>query len=380
MSKNTDEMKGAYYMMPVAAALALARKYGLRVSDRGANVTVFNGQTQAVLTPRSKFAPSALVKMLLAHERSERATTAASTQRHDERAGEVAAGGEPDPDHQWLTVTPAMAEAFLAKNRNFRHLNDDHVIRLAVMMERGEWDANGQTLKFDRDGYMVDGQHRCHACVLSGRPFRTLVVRNVASDANVDTTARARTLVDVARHVGVSSAQHTAPVVAWWYAIEAGARTHKQVLQLMRALSPELFAERLRRDRGDIEHAMRVAPPRSVMSQTPAVILWLWVIRGLGGAREPVEQFLLDVGTGAELKAGDSALALRTWLFSRGTSRRKPHITLAALVQAWNARVRGTKRMSVESFNSPMTVDSEIPEPLPGLKAAAPSEAKARGN
>jgi hypothetical protein len=45
---------------------------------------------------------------------------------------------------------------------------------------------------------MIDGQHRCFACIKSGVPFLTLVVRNIARQAydRIDLGAK-RTNVDV---------------------------------------------------------------------------------------------------------------------------------------------------------------------------------------
>jgi hypothetical protein len=86
-----------------------------------------------------------------------------------------------------VKVTPAMAKKFLAKSKNVRNLVEDRAMSLANQMLRGFWELNGQTLKFDTEGNLTDGQHRCRACIMAGIPFETWVVYNVPSSINIDT-------------------------------------------------------------------------------------------------------------------------------------------------------------------------------------------------
>ena len=81
-------------------------------------------------------------------------------------------------------VTPEMAAQWLeTHNTGNRSIRLAHVTRLASDMSDGNWVAsNGESIKFDIDGRLVDGQHRLSACVLANIPISCLVVRGVAPD------------------------------------------------------------------------------------------------------------------------------------------------------------------------------------------------------
>mgnify|MGYP000517583782 CR=1 FL=1 len=67
-------------------------------------------------------------------------------------------------------ITPQMACEMLKKQRNVRVLKRKEVERYVRALKRG-WKLNGETIKFDKDGYLIDGQHRLTACAESGIAF-----------------------------------------------------------------------------------------------------------------------------------------------------------------------------------------------------------------
>ncbi|MBR1526588.1 MAG: hypothetical protein IJ640_08010, partial [Prevotella sp.] len=56
-------------------------------------------------------------------------------------------------------VTPAQARKWLADMRTNRAIKPRLVNRYARQMTRGNWHDNGETLKFDTNGKLCDGQH-----------------------------------------------------------------------------------------------------------------------------------------------------------------------------------------------------------------------------
>lgn len=98
-----------------------------------------------------------------------------------------------------LTITPETAAAMLTTNAMNRPISRAHVERLSGAMQRGEWELNGATIKVASTGRLLDGQHRLTACVESGRPFKTLVVRGLPESAfgTIDQVARSRKISDV---------------------------------------------------------------------------------------------------------------------------------------------------------------------------------------
>ena len=112
-------------------------------------------------------------------------------------------------------VTPAMAAEWLTKNTHNRRLIKGHVDTLVASLQRGEWMLNGETIKFARDGRLLDGQHRLSACVTAGVGFSTWVAYGVESEAfdTIDVNARSRKVSDILSLHGKENATHLAACV-----------------------------------------------------------------------------------------------------------------------------------------------------------------------
>ena len=81
-------------------------------------------------------------------------------------------------------IDPDTAAQYLELNRdNNRNLVASSYSKYAQDMKAGDWKLNGQSIKFDKDGNLFDGQHRIKAGIVSGESFLSLVVRNVANEA-----------------------------------------------------------------------------------------------------------------------------------------------------------------------------------------------------
>ena len=79
-----------------------------------------------------------------------------------------------------VTITPTDAARILAENNlNNRKINQANVRKYADDMLLGKFELNGDTIRFYADGTLADGQHRLMACVLSGVPFKTYVVKGL---------------------------------------------------------------------------------------------------------------------------------------------------------------------------------------------------------
>jgi len=80
------------------------------------------------------------------------------------------------------TITPAKARQYIEKNTRNRKLSNSTVKRLASAIDRGEWCINGEAIKFDETGRLLDGQHRLSAILIAGKAIETCVVRNLDPD------------------------------------------------------------------------------------------------------------------------------------------------------------------------------------------------------
>jgi hypothetical protein len=66
-----------------------------------------------------------------------------------------------------VLVDKTIAESWLAANTHNRKLRNFRVDQMARNMKVGQWDDNGETIKFSRTGVLLDGQHRLSAVIES---------------------------------------------------------------------------------------------------------------------------------------------------------------------------------------------------------------------
>lgn len=69
-----------------------------------------------------------------------------------------------------VKVTPSLATLYLSKsiNSHNRQVYMGHVERIAKAIQDGEWETTNEVPAFDKEGNLLDGQHRFMAVVLSG--------------------------------------------------------------------------------------------------------------------------------------------------------------------------------------------------------------------
>lgn len=100
-------------------------------------------------------------------------------------------------------VTPEMASVMLCRNGANRRINERHVAFLSNQMKNGEWSLNGQTIVVDREGNLLDGQHRLSAVVRSGEAIEMLLCSGANPEVmpTID-TGRSRSAADVLKMNG----------------------------------------------------------------------------------------------------------------------------------------------------------------------------------
>lgn len=81
------------------------------------------------------------------------------------------------------TITPKKAMDWLKRNVHNRPLSQRTVDHYARAMTAGQWKFNGDAVRFNGNGDLIDGQHRLSACVKSGVSFDCYVVSGLDHDA-----------------------------------------------------------------------------------------------------------------------------------------------------------------------------------------------------
>jgi hypothetical protein len=97
-------------------------------------------------------------------------------------------------------VTPEVAEKWLRHNNRNRPLSNVEVQQHVRDMKAGNWLQTGQTVGFDWNGNLSNGQHRLQAIVLSGVPQQLLVVRGL--------DPKAQDVTDIGKKRSIADALH----------------------------------------------------------------------------------------------------------------------------------------------------------------------------
>lgn len=129
---------------------------------------------------------------------------------------------------QVQTITPALAQVWMARNTHNRPMSDFVVKKYAKYMTDGQWRLNGEPIIFAKDGSLMSGQHRLQACINSGASFQSVVITGVDRNtfATLDTHRR-RTAGDVLSIDGVKNSLRVAAAARAYVRMKHGSWTSR---------------------------------------------------------------------------------------------------------------------------------------------------------
>lgn len=248
-----------------------------------------------------------------------------------------------------INVTPEMATQWLKEyNKNNRPIRRYRVLEMARDMRDGLFLRNGDSIKFDKNGRLIDGQHRLSACVESGCVLRDQLVIVGLDPECIDTidSGAKRTAADKLKMNGVKNSV----VVS----------TAAKILVHYMA--------------GDLSFCAHISSPQRVLAEAKmpryplqeATSLAARIWDALGGSKglycavlsiclhydkAKTKDFVQGVATGEGLKKGDPALTYRNYLIRNMQAKRGRRSASWAfqgqiLIKAINAFFSG-KKLSV---------------------------------
>lgn len=235
-------------------------------------------------------------------------------------------------------ITPKLAAKWLTKNTTNRPLSQRTVDSYAAAMVAGEWHLNGDTVRFDRNGNLIDGQHRLHACVKSGKSFLCYVVTDLPPEA-FDTIdqGRPRTLSDVLARRGEKHYSTLASALRMLWRLQNGTMTFNQESKLR----PQVMDTLLDANPGIRDGV--AAARETVDAKGPAIIgvSTIAVLWYLFNQIKPQKnrEFWSRVMEGIELTKTMPEYILRRRLLSNATSQAKlsNEVICALVIKTWNA-------------------------------------------
>lgn len=113
-------------------------------------------------------------------------------------------------------VTPVMARDVLANHNGInRKINESHWRALMRNMENKTWRFNGDTIRFNKDGDLIDGQHRLTALSKCDKTLPMIIIKGFDKEVikTIDQEIKPRNLGDLLSMDGVKNANNVASCI-----------------------------------------------------------------------------------------------------------------------------------------------------------------------
>jgi len=259
-----------------------------------------------------------------------------------------------------ILVTPAMARAWLDQNRDDnRKVSLANVRKLAHAMKSGEWMINGETIKFDTKGRLLDGQHRLFA-VLEADVSVYMEVRYGLDERAMYTidTGKKRTMANAVQMAGHKNSSLVAGAinVILGYLNDDLEQTVSAVKRSATNIEAVEFAE-MHPELAGLATKVEGLKLRSI--GPPAMILgFFWIFSQRDSDMAHI--FMEDLAVGASLRLDDPVFVLRERLLNNRASKSVKltrRVMAALIIKAWNARQAGRSMLRLA-----FAVNEEFPE------------------
>ena len=301
--------------------------------------------------------------------RTKIAAVAATASQTDRREVEqiVTQAKVGDYQSEKSAVTPGMAALlFIEHNPYNRDWKGAWSLELLRRMEEGQWEANGDTVRFYRDGVIADGQNRLGAIALFNKVVDVIIVYGLNRKAILTVDGgKTRYASDEAKLSGIDNATAKEKIIkmAASYQVKSGNKTAQNRSEV--EVSREIAA-----NNRDLETAInlglesgdKVAKP--ALKPLPASTVAYLMIKGkwpLATIREKLSLFQ----TGVSADGGDDPFFVAVKLIERSqaaTNRRDKLSTtkeLGIVLYAMLQRERGVKAVSTAKFRD--AVKHQVP-------------------
>ena len=243
-------------------------------------------------------------------------------------------------------VTPAKAQKWLEGcNIGNRNISQRVVEKYARDMVNGHWKPVGDPIRFDRNGVLRDGQHRCLAIVKTGQSVEVAVFRGMdPEDFQVVDTGKKRTAGNVLQTAKYPNPNSLAAVLQLLDAYEDGQFATANSSPNYQYTSPEILELAEEYEEYGIEGDVRaMLAHRRDCPLTDSVVAAARFLQRQVSDEDTVEEFWDGVNYTA--RRGDARFSLRDWAKKnkgRGSvSRRDVSRQLFAIFYAWNQWRRG---------------------------------------
>lgn len=240
------------------------------------------------------------------------------------------------------TITPEMAIKFLESNTQNRKLSQNQVLFYYKQMKAGEWHSTGDTIKFTKEGKLIDGQHRLSAIIKFAQPVKMFVAENLDAEAfDVLDTGKSRTASDILSANGAEKANHLASISRFVLLFQGGIFSHgwhkdksptNHDINLFNTKYPEL-----------IEILAFVMKMYRDFRYMPISVLGALYFLFSRKNQTKADEFFYQYSTGLDLKKTSPVYHLRDRLIrdKMNKTRMSRRDKVAMFIICWNAFVQG---------------------------------------
>jgi hypothetical protein len=245
-----------------------------------------------------------------------------------------------------VQVTPELAKKWLATNQDNRKLSEAHVRKLARDMSNDDFPNLGETIKFDTEGHLIDGQHRLEAVKLSKKTIEFFVVEGIAREHRyrMDKVRPRKVSDQLTMQHRIPSAQMAVAavrIILMWQIEVIKSETFKPT-------DSEIIDFTVK-NTDAINQAVRYGMTlRSEIGALPSPTAALYFLTYEIDAAEAL-QFWDSLKSGEGLHKGDPELTLRAAIgrLQVKGGEKNPKSFMAMVAKAWNARREGKKMLAL---------------------------------
>jgi hypothetical protein len=242
-------------------------------------------------------------------------------------------------------ITPAVAETYLATMKRNRKLRVRLVERYADSMSAGQWKLTGEPIKFNKDGELIDGQHRLAAVIRSGKTIEADVRRDLHPDVFMELdTGGVRSPGDLLQIAGYDYTTNIASAIRQANSIlEVESGVIKPTSMGKKRVAPSVLLEWCEEHQEELREAVRetMTKDAKVVCSPPSLHAALYFLFAQYNRKAAREFFAaLTTGLGFEHAEHDPIYMLRKQLLSfKGNKniKRPSYYKAALIIKAWNA-------------------------------------------
>jgi hypothetical protein len=240
-----------------------------------------------------------------------------------------------------------MARAWFERNViNHRGIRPSVVDAYARDMKAGRWVLNGDPIRFDQDGNLIDGQHRLLAIIQAEVPITSFVGRDLGDEAflTLDSGIK-RTMGDELTFAQEKNAIALGAAIQQLMRYEAGILDKGTALKATRHEQKATLARH-----GKLRESIHYGQMTKALSRHSLGT----TLHDLFSRKDKVlaDEFFVKLAQGTNLKPDAPIYLLRERLMKEnvkgGKTRLMPREALALVIKAWNARRKDEKPRSLK--------------------------------